>query len=267
MGQEAAQSRGTGCFESSCHGLGKVSPPTPENSSRGRLIPKSRIIRDNISTALVLESDADWDLRIRDILANVARGVKKVADYPFTEHPRDFPTNKPYGDNWDLLWIGNCGSAYHGSGRFYAFNDSAVPPPDREFSVVEKPTSYQRLPGTRTVFEVSIASCTWGYAISNRGAVKLRKFLEEAERPIDCRLDRLCDDEPSLTCIGVYPQVISSAPSKSNIDHSLLGDSPPIEVDRTKEGHLPGPAVQYSARRNAHIIAQGLGRDSWISEF
>lgn len=225
------------------------------------------MVRENISTALILESDADWDMRIHDILPEVAKGVKNIADFPFLEHPRVFPADKPYGDNWDMLWMGHCGMVSEGNARSYAFNDSTVPPEDREYTFTTKPTPHQHPNGTRAVFEVGLAVCAWGYALTRGGAIKLIKFLEEAERPIDVKMWQVCGSQDTLTCLGVYPQVISGAPSKSNIEHGEGEVAPPIEMDRSKGGHLPGPALQYSARRNAHIAAKRLGPEFWINEW
>lgn len=231
------------------------------------LISHVRVVRENLTTALIIESDADWDMRIRDILPNVAKGVKKIADFPFLDHPRTFPADKPYGDNWDLLWIGHCGMVSEGNSRVYAFNDSTAPLAAHEYSFTVRPSSNQHPNGTRTVFEVGVSVCAWGYAITNKGAKKLIKLLETAERPIDVKMWQLCGSQDTLTCIGVYPQVISGAPSKSNIEHTVGEIPPPMDTDQSKGGHLPGPALQYSARRNAYIAAKGLGPEYWIKEW
>ena len=63
-----------------------------------------RMIAENIDSALVMESDADWDLRIKEILQGVASASKRLLDWPFDAQTR--PGIFPYGDKWDIIWIG-----------------------------------------------------------------------------------------------------------------------------------------------------------------
>lgn len=229
-----------------------------------------RIIQENITSALIMESDADWDIRIHDILQGVAEGAKVIADWPFFPpgHNRDFYAEvSPYGDNWDVLWIGHCGSHLDGGGRAYAFNDTTVPPKEREFTFAGKPNREQHPEGTRLVFEFRSTVCTSAYAISNKGARKLRKFLDESNLNIDIRMELLCRDQPSLTCLGVWPQVITAAPSQSNIDHPAGERAPGTDKTGGPNEITVGPSLQISARRNAHIVQQGLGPDAWIKEW
>ena len=60
-----------------------------------------RIIERNVSTALVLEDDADWDVTFKHQLTLLARGVR----YVLAENSPDLAA--PYGTSWDMLWIGN----------------------------------------------------------------------------------------------------------------------------------------------------------------
>lgn len=231
---------------------------------------QDRIIEENISTALIMESDADWDMRIHDILPGVAKGVKNIADWPFpaADHPKDIAVaSSPYGDNWDVIWIGHCGSHPDGTGRIYHFEDETVPPEDKEYSFSGKPSKEVHPKGTRIVFEFQLTICTSAYAISQKGAVKLRKYLEESNLNIDLRMETLCNDQPSLTCLGVWPQVITAAPSESNIKHPAAEQAPGTAVDQPDNGLTAGPAIQYSARRNANIVLKGLGRNKWVKEW
>lgn len=228
------------------------------------------MIEGNISSALIMESDADWDVRIHDILPGVARGAKQIADWPFptTDHQKDIAVDSsPYGDNWDVLWIGHCGSHPDGTGRIYHFEDESVPPEDKEYTFAGKPRQDVHPKGTRLVFEFELTICTSAYAISQKGAIKLRKFLDESNLNIDLRMETLCKDEPSLTCLAVWPQVITAAPSESNIQHPKGEQAPGTAVDGLDHGITVGPAIQYSARRNADALLKGLGRNKWVKEW
>lgn len=217
-----------------------------------------------------MESDADWDVRIHDILPGVAKGAKRIVDWPFptTDHPKDIAVDaSPYGDNWDIIWIGHCGSHPDGSGRVYNFKDETVPPEEKEYTFAGKPRKEIHPKGTRLVFEFQLTICTSAYAISQKGAVKLSKFLEETNLNIDLRMETLCNDEPSLICLGVWPQVITAAPSESNIKHPEAEQAPGTAVDGNETGITAGPAIEYSARRNADILLKGLGRNQWVKEW
>lgn len=219
-----------------------------------------------------MESDADWDLRTHEILPTVADGVRNLSDSAFPDQTPNPNSHLllPYGHDWDLVWMGNCGT--HGkNGRVHHFLDPTVPPPAYEYTWhdVPKPDSELHPNGTRAVFEAWRTLCTSAYAISYEGAVKLRKFLDNATSAIDNEMSALCAKESSLTCYSVWPQIFTAAPSKSNIFRPSDEQVPGTETkDTTSEPEiLGGPGLQFSARRNAHIVAQGLSRDEWIKEW
>ena len=62
------------------------------------------MVHEGISSALILESDADWDVMLRQQLQEFARGCRYLQGY--TEETE---THSPYGDKWDLHWVGHCG--------------------------------------------------------------------------------------------------------------------------------------------------------------
>ncbi len=229
-----------------------------------------RIVAERISTALVMESDADWDMRVKEIMTDVAEGVEAIADWPFTpvdDVERFGPPvdPSPYGRNWDIVWIGHCGSSNHGNGRLYAINDTTVPPERLEYTFASPPSDEQHRPGTRIVYQASHTVCSTAYAISYAGAVKLVEYFKVAEDNLDLALSAYCRDKKDLTCLGVWPQVITAASSHSNIEHPH-GEVAPASIVETVEVHA-GPGLQYSARINAEVVQKGLGKESWIPEW
>lgn len=144
------------------------------------------MIAENIESALIMESDTDWDLRIKETMQGVASASKRLVDWPFDVPKR--PGIFPYGDKWDVIWFGHCGAWNHDNHRIYSFNDSAVPPEDYEYTFSDKPREEQHRPGTRSVFPLGFAVCSTAYAISNAGAVKLEKEFREGSDNIDLRL-------------------------------------------------------------------------------
>ena len=146
----------------------------------------SRMIAEKIESALIMESDADWDLRIKEVLEGVATASKRLLDWPF-----DAPVRSgifPYGDKWDVIWLGHCGSWNFENHRIYSFHDSTVPPQDYQYTFSSMPKVDQQSPGTRSVFPLAFAVCSTAYAISNAGAVKLEKEFRQGSDNIDLRL-------------------------------------------------------------------------------
>ncbi|KAK3168695.1 hypothetical protein OEA41_005143 [Lepraria neglecta] len=226
-----------------------------------------KMIHEGITSALILESDVDWDIRIKDSMVGLGEGVKAIADWPFEipSHPRDFSKEvSPYGDRWDLVWLGHCGSNADGNGRIYAFNDASAPDEEHAWSFGGSPSPGHRPPGTRIVYQFQKSVCTTGYAISNQGARKLEKHFRQANSPIDLKMWDHCVNDPELACLGVWPQIISMAESKTNIKHTEGGLSFGHEI--TDERIVAGNGIQISARVNANAGTAG-DPSKWKSEF
>ena len=232
-----------------------------------------RMAHEKIASAIIMESDADWDMRIKDIMTRVSDGARSIVDWPFnrtqelTGRLPDY--SSPYGDNWDIIWIGHCGSTTCGSGmcgdgRIYRVNDTAAPDLEHEYSFGSGPMEEQKRPGTRMTYELRGGVCSTAYAISYSGAVKLIEGIKENGDNIDLALARLCDQRRDLSCVGVWPQVITAAASKSNIAHPEGEVAPNSAED---DQIHPGPALQYSARVNAEKGIQGLGQEHWKAEW
>ena len=210
------------------------------------------MIHENISTAIIMESDVDWDVRIKDSMPGLAEGSKAIADWPFEDpkHPQTSSEEiSPYGNKWDLLWIGHCGSAADGNGRIYAYNDTSAPDETHAWSFADRPGEGHRPKGTRIVFQMRKTVCTTGYAMSLQGARKFEKLFREANSPIDLKMWGHCENDPKLACLAVWPQIISIAESKSNIQHTGGGFSFGHEI--LEESAAAGAGIQVSARVNA----------------
>ena len=228
------------------------------------------MISQNISTALIVESDADWDLRIRSILRNLAVGIRVLIDYPFDVSHHTVPADiQPYGDSWDILWTGHCGSSHDGNTRIYAWNDSSVPPKDKTWKYKPTLTDEQHIFGTRSLFQFGRTTCTTSYAISLSAAKKLVQYFKTTNEGLDETLSRVCTTKEDMVCLAVWPQVMLAADTKSNIDHFHAGRI-------AKEGEMenqpivvkPGPSIQYSAWMNAErILAMGEEREEWVPEW
>ncbi|KAH7303740.1 hypothetical protein B0I35DRAFT_472208 [Stachybotrys elegans] len=103
-------------------------------------------------------------------------------EFMFGNLPRTVgPAFSPYGDNWDVLWVGNCGmnfasNAYPDTpkGRVIHLNDITVPE-RRYLWSFNRPFALKDIypEHTRVVHHAQEGVCTLGYAVSQRGAQKL----------------------------------------------------------------------------------------------
>lgn len=50
-----------------------------------------------------MEDDADWDVSLKSQLHTVAEKTPILGNVALDQR-----TLNPYGDEWDLLWLGNC---------------------------------------------------------------------------------------------------------------------------------------------------------------
>ncbi|QIW94656.1 hypothetical protein AMS68_000174 [Peltaster fructicola] len=169
------------------------------------------IVENNLQTALVMEDDADWDVRIHDQMTDLARATRLlVQPIPGVEgageqfldptigasldgqqpqtfiagaHDVKLPTSSPYGDihRWDMLWIGHCGSSLpDGSnklplGRAIILNETTVPEQHHiNFEFTDDDGFKNEYPAhTRVVFRGGRNVCTLAYALTLNGARKI----------------------------------------------------------------------------------------------
>ncbi|KAK0650313.1 hypothetical protein DIS24_g6964 [Lasiodiplodia hormozganensis] len=206
-----------------------------------------KIVEQNITTALILEDDADWDLRIKSQLRDFARASRmlvqplpgttdqfldptypspaagaRAANFMLSDNVTTRPTTSPYGDidRWDVLWLGHCGVRFpHASdrnaplGRVVLANDSTVPEPqhlDQLFGSDELQREYAA--HTRVVSRVRVGTCTLGYGLSQPGARRLLHELgvHRMTDNTDMMFRSICDGVdgfPLRTCLTVQPQL------------------------------------------------------------
>ncbi|KAK7987106.1 glycosyltransferase family 25 protein [Apiospora saccharicola] len=173
------------------------------------------MVEENISSALILEDDADWDVRLKQQLMDIAEGGRlllnmakqepafQANNLPAGRHetapavsdgttvtPQSAPVpHSPYGDDWDILWLGHCGETFPeripghevvdlNSARYtyYAMRDDETMPP------LANTSSWiggdlRREPGTRWVHFSGGPTCSAGYALSQAGARKVLHAL------------------------------------------------------------------------------------------
>ena len=196
-------------------------------SWRAHLNLANQIVTHRVSTALIFEDDADWDIDFRRQLIDFALASNHLLNTPGDNQP-----HSPYGDNWDLLWLGHCGSAPDDSDprRFVVRNDPTVPPISQRFEIGhvadtmtpdEDGQHHQKWDNhTRIHFSQTRGLCTYSFALSFRGAQKLLYYLSMKlwHGAFDLGLEDMCRDKSrEFKCLSVYPQIVDSHRSAGNV--------------------------------------------------
>ena len=186
----------------------------------------SRVVENNWSTAFIIEDDVDWDVRLRSQLQDFALGsTHLLQDYHQTGDTSAIdidhapaPDSSPYGDDWDVLWLGHCGSCIASPSRSVLFaDDVTVPQINKISSFDNRQRSYmQAYPQhTRVVTRIYDTTCTLGYAVSRKGARALLYDLglQKLDAPFDDMLRDFCEGKGGRgehKCVTVLPQLFDS---------------------------------------------------------
>lgn len=188
---------------------------------------RDRVVETGLNTALIVEDDADWDVRLKTQMPTLARATRgyvqplvhdtsqtlvnvttslgipvlSIGELPDTLGPE----RSPYGDGWDVLWLGHCGTESPGSHestwtateeppsstlssrptptpewppplQITLPNDTTVPGPEHlkphPFALPD-PLGTLFPAHTRVVHAAGKTMCTQAYAVSQEGARRL----------------------------------------------------------------------------------------------
>ncbi|KAH8767283.1 hypothetical protein F5883DRAFT_629567 [Diaporthe sp. PMI_573] len=230
------------------------------------------IVQHNLSSAIIFEDDLDWDVRIREQARDFAlasrallqplAGTKRFADptYPnvqeqdttldppplnFQQLPKTHdPKTSPYGDGWDVLWLGHCGvqqptgnpknqwakrSRHISRGAVVREKDDSVPQPSHIHSWDDDGHARFRnsYPAhTRVTHHELDAVCTFAYGVSQAGARRILYDLGlwKMDDPFDLGLRQFCDgtfEHERHVCLTTQPSLFSHFEKKegSDLDH------------------------------------------------
>jgi hypothetical protein len=132
----------------------------------------SRMLREDIQSALIMEDDADWDVMIKSQMEEVARGTRHIQGTHNT-------SLSPYGDDWWYLATGHC-SIKADTTRDQKFwvvdNDPTAVPKNHQtmfFYGPERDPKQLSGKNTRMVFGLKEFVCTSSYALSLQGAARV----------------------------------------------------------------------------------------------
>lgn len=165
-----------------------------------------------------------------------------ASDLPFDNLPSTMPPrNSPYGDNWDMLWLGHCGMRFPSptrpasekvpKGRVVYKLDPTVPEKHYLHTLTADDLSSEYPSYTRAFHHVSEGICSLGYAVSQAGARRLLHSITamEVSAPYDIVMRRFCEGTHGRkrhNCLTVQPSLFrnhrpaGSAQAESDIsDH------------------------------------------------
>ncbi|KIW84386.1 hypothetical protein Z517_03636 [Fonsecaea pedrosoi CBS 271.37] len=221
---------------------------------RAHLNVYQKMVHDKVSSALIFEDDADWDVSLKEQLVQFARGSRFI-----TNTSEDAFSHSPYGHDWDILWIGHCGTWVlpADNRRFFVIpDDFTVQPPEARVDNVDQPDMSHWESGphgnnrTRIVFHSEGGVCTAAYAISQKGARKALYYLSMIpyNSPVDWGLATLCKNkEYEFNCVSPWPQLVGvSRPTANTAKWSDIGYGPDSErvVEEGSSLHLVYPMRQ-----------------------
>lgn len=259
------------------------------------------MVEENIASALILEDDADWDVRLKGQLYRFAEGTRTLQDLAMDEQAFSNASrnalfgpsmsgvpHSPYGDNWDILWLGHCGETFperipghhiidleSTRYKYYAIqDDETLPPAEQVDSWISG--DLERHPGVRWVHFSGGPTCSAAYALSQTGARKILLALSVGGTLIaqlDNAMSSLCQDHSPwdapndldgppgypgarMRCLSLTPAVFSQHKPRG-----LKAAESDIEV--VEDGHEvrevgESPNLMWSARLNAQNLILGM---------
>ncbi|KAK8216258.1 hypothetical protein IWZ01DRAFT_196567 [Phyllosticta capitalensis] len=199
----------------------------------------------NFSSALILEDDMDWDVAIKTQAVEVAKAIWRLSSpHPVLQQfgrvgqaEEDEKINWPYGREWDVLWLGHCGSAVpEDQNIIIKYNDTTLPPVTQS-AVQEK--------GLRFVYgPIGSPVCSFAYAVTQRGAQRILKKATGDSVAFDVWLHFACE-RGVLRCFAVNPELFHQHEMAGAHDSLINGQDAghPVEFEKTNN-------IWHSARCN-----------------
>jgi hypothetical protein len=212
-----------------------------------------QMVRQKIRSALIFEDDADWDVAIKAQMLQVARGTRWLLGNSNSTIPYS-----PYGDGWDVLWIGHCSAEPFGERRWVIPRDpTVVPPSDRAYWFKPNMTTWEDGPvpdtQTRLLFKVGLGSCSAAWAISLAGAEKILYHLSMSpfNDAIDMGVSKMCFAKTlNINCIAPFPTIIGVTKPAGSLERGsdIRADESNLAVQVREKAE--SERVVFSTRQN-----------------
>ncbi|KPI36212.1 uncharacterized protein AB675_8846 [Cyphellophora attinorum] len=204
-------------------------------------------IASDLETAFIVEDDVDFDVNIKQqirLASDNVRNFTKVTD------------GSPWGKEWDMLWLGHCGTAMVEAGQQEGlrYRDNSRCKTDlysgwskhflRDF--LEEDHRIVQWAGFMTV-------CTFGYGVHRDSAQKILDITAAgADEAFDVALSHACGTG-KLKCLVVNPQMFNHyEPSKDSgyLSEVHIGDGQGAGADDAKVEKSMGTTgnIMQSAR-------------------
>lgn len=254
-----------------------VLPPGGIGCWRAHMNVLAKIVEDNLSTALVLEDDADWDIRLIRQLEEFAvmsnaiqspshndamqsRFENLVHMQPLIKSPA------PYGSDWDVLLLGNCGVDIDISKPYVVRARDETVPDLNWLKIYGDPNGARLNPHPMRARLVGYAldqTCTYAYAVTQQAARRLLLDLglERLDKPIDLMMREWCEGKypeqgSPRRCIGVLPSLFESYRKEGpgDADSDIDGNRDSV-VWREK---ATTPNIRKSVRMNLGKLLDGM---------
>ncbi|KAK9581554.1 hypothetical protein V6Z96_009570 [Aspergillus fumigatus] len=163
----------------------------------GHLNVLQEIISKQWATVLIMEDDADWDIAVKNQLLRLSPVIRQVTG------AMDRGEWSPYGEAWDLLWLGHCGDYLPDHPA--SFVDETLPASsvyrENDGRLTEFP------PHLRMVHKSVAPICTYAYALTTAAATKLYELSHHGMDKVISDHFRVWCQNGSLRCLTVNPEV------------------------------------------------------------
>ncbi|KAJ5402811.1 Glycosyl transferase family 25 [Penicillium crustosum] len=220
-----------------------------------------QVVQERLASAIIMEDDSDWDVSIKAQLQSFAHAVRALQ----FQDTQKTPTQSPYGDDWDILWLGHCGMLCKTDLPFYLTpNDPTIPMPHHFLPQWRDPPAfegYERPDHSRLTCTANDGVCSMFYAVSYRGAQRILAALsvnpsglaEEIDigAQFDVSLGRMCGNG-YLRCFAPYPSITGgfhqAGPRAKSSD---------IHDETSEQEDFFSWGVMYSTMLNINRILKG----------
>jgi hypothetical protein len=218
-----------------------------------------RVVEERLGSAIVMEDDVDWDVSVKAQLQSFALAARALQD------TRKQMILSPYGDDWDILWLGHCGIECKTDQPFYLTpTDPTIPMPHHFLPYWRDPPVFEghtRPDHSRLTCAASDGVCSTFYAVSNHGARKILAALsvnpsglaEEIDTgaQFDVSLGRMCG-HGYLRCYTSFPAIIGGFRAKG-----AKGKISDIHVEEGEDTEAFSFGVMYSTMLNINRLLRG----------
>ncbi|GKZ69465.1 hypothetical protein AnigIFM50267_004674 [Aspergillus niger] len=186
----------------------------------------------------------------------VADGIASSQQIPKINAPeRNATTDSPYGDSWDVLWIGHCGMKCNSSSPVQVMPHDITAMPSRYLP----PYLYDAPAGTGNNVRMSCiiekAACSAAYAITYGASQKilaaLTRLTDDDNLDFPDLLSELCYNG-SLECYSSYPSLVGRWKSSRKEEYSSDNDQEAVDRQMSRSS-----GVMYSTLGNIEHILGG----------